>query len=159
MEFSTYSQTQALNEFEEDEKFKNIRKYKPIPLETYARQDEEEEKKNSVKSTKEVGSENPNPQQFSKDEASEDENNNVLLDMSLRRLIEDFVLVWNKIILELLSADLYKGLKEEKTDWWEVIYRRFIRIISVLWVKDRIMHVGFGLIIASFFAYFILVTK
>ena len=93
------------------------------------------------------------------DELKEAEN--ILLDMSLRNLFEDFILVWNKIIIDLLSENLYKDLydkNEKNIDWWIILYRTVIRIISVFWVKDRIMHIGFGFIIASFLMYFIFVT-
>ena len=84
---------------------------------------------------------------------------NVLLDKSIRNLFEEFILCWNKIILDLLSPDLYKDLDETKKDWWEMLFNRILKILSVFLVKERIMHIGIGLIIASFFVFFILATN
>jgi hypothetical protein len=153
MELSTYSQVKSLDQYEENKKYKDIRKYKPKRLEEYVEEYRSNEKNDSNFSTAQR-------LRVEKDEKIEVEN--VLLDISLRDLFEDFILVWNKIILDLLSETLYKNLynKDEKDiDWWIILYRRIVRIISVFWVKERIMHIGIGLIIISFLMYFIFVTK
>ena len=153
MELSTYSQEKALDLYEENKKYKDIRKFKPKRLEDYVSEDYTSGKKGSQFSI---------PQSLTIENDEKEEIGNVLLDMSLRSLFEDFILVWNKIIIDLFSESLYKNLydsRERKKDWWELFYRRLVRIVSVFWVKDRILHVGVGLIIASFFMYFIFVTQ
>ena len=149
--FSTDKIKNSLSHHEEKMYLKKIRDFRPISLEHYANEVEKIElEKNNKFSV---------PQTLTIDNLEKQNTENVLLDLPLRELFEDFILVWNKIIIDLLSESLFKFEKEPNLDWWIILYRHIVRIISVFWVKDRIMHVGIGLIIASFFFFFIFVTQ
>jgi hypothetical protein len=129
MEFSTLSQIDAVKKMEDSLKYNEIKKFKRIPIEKY--------------------------------KTNETSNNtqDAFLDMSLRHVFEDFILVWNKIIIDILSPDLYKGVEESNKDWWEILYEKIIRVFLLFWKKDRIIYVGVGFLIASVFVFFILVTN
>ena len=146
--FSINNLEDSLKLHQERKYLNEIRNFRPITLEEYINE-ETLEKKNQFSV----------PQSLTIDNLEKKNTENVLLDLPLRELFEDFILVWNKIIIDLLSESLFKFEDEPNLDWWIILYRHIVRIISVFWVKDRIMHVGFGLIIASFFFFFIFVTQ
>jgi predicted nucleotidyltransferase len=98
------------------------------------------------------------------DGAVEDEKNrlkglrNPFLDTSVRELVDVFVLTWHKIIFELLDVEKYNVLYED-TEWWDKAKALFFLLKEIFWVDDRLFYVGVGLVIASFFVFFILVTQ
>tara|TARA_Y100000389_G_scaffold95687_1_gene92361 strand:+ start:365 stop:754 length:390 start_codon:yes stop_codon:yes gene_type:complete len=128
MEFSTYSQTYALNNFESTKSLENIRKMQKTRL-----------PKSGIKTT--------------------DEEMNPFLDIPIRTFIDDFVLTWHKILMKLLDNNLYKLSNEQmKLEWWDRLFIIIIKILNEFWQKERILYVGLGLVIASFFFFFIFVT-
>jgi|TARA_B100001996_G_scaffold204805_1_gene156888 hypothetical protein len=87
----------------------------------------------------------------------EKESENPFLDISVRQLIDEFVLTWNKIILELLDFKRYDDLKYG--EWWDKLIELFKILKEVFWVDNRLFHIGVGFIIISFFVFFICVTN
>ena len=84
---------------------------------------------------------------------------NPFLDKSVRSLIDDFVLTWHRIIMELLEFERYDKLKDDDLEFWEKLYV-FLRIMSdIFWKADRIFYIGMGFCILSFFVFFILATQ
>jgi nitrate reductase gamma subunit len=47
----------------------------------------------------------------------------------------------------------------EDTEWWDKAKALFFLLKEIFWVDDRLFYVGVGLVIASFFVFFILVTQ
>ena len=47
---------------------------------------------------------------------------NPFLDKSVRSLIDDFVLTWHRIIMELLEFERYDKLKDDDLEFWEKLY-------------------------------------
>lgn len=82
---------------------------------------------------------------------------NPFMDISLRELIDDFVLTWHKIIFDLMEYDRYAKLKEGEI--WDKIKASIHILLDVFWVENRIFFVGIGFIILSFFVFFITVTN
>tara|TARA_Y100000389_G_C17249948_1_gene407570 strand:- start:180 stop:560 length:381 start_codon:yes stop_codon:yes gene_type:complete len=82
---------------------------------------------------------------------------NPFLDIKIRDLVDEFVLIWNKILIELLDTRKYKNMR--KDEWWNFLADLFIILKDIFWIKDRFFHIGVGFIILSFFVYFILVTQ
>ena len=82
---------------------------------------------------------------------------NPFLDRSVRSLIDSFVLTWHKILMDLLDTNRYKNLDDEN-EWWDKLYALSKILIEVFWIKDRIFFVGVGLVIMSFFVFFILAS-
>lgn len=84
---------------------------------------------------------------------------NPFLDKSVRSLIDDFVLTWHRIIMELLEFERYDKLKDDDLEFWEKLYI-FLRIMSdIFWKADRIFYIGAGFCVLSFFVFFILATQ
>ncbi len=84
---------------------------------------------------------------------------NPFLDKSVRSIIDEFVLTWHRIIMELLEFERYEKLKDEDLEFWEKLYI-FLRIMSdIFWKSDRIFYIGMGFCILSFFVFFILATQ
>ena len=84
---------------------------------------------------------------------------NPFLDRSVRSIIDEFVLTWHRIIMELLEFERYEKLKDEDLEFWEKLYI-FLRIMSdIFWKADRIFYIGMGFCILSFFVFFILATQ
>ena len=79
------------------------------------------------------------------------------LDVSVRELIDEFVLTWHKIIMDLLDFKRYDKLN--KKEWWDTLIELFYILREVFWVDDRIFHIGVGFIVISFFVFFICVTN
>jgi len=75
------------------------------------------------------------------------------LDISVRTLLDNFVMTWHKIIMDLLNPELYA--QDYTKEWWDRFYVIIIRILSVFWVPDRVFYVGVGLVVVSFFTFFI----
>ena len=128
MEFSTYSQTYALNNFEKTKNLEKIREMKRSQL-----------PKSPNKTT--------------------DEELNPFLDIPIRTFIDDFVLTWHKILMRLLDPNLYTLSNEQlKLEWWDRLFIIITKILKEFWQKERILYVGVGLVIASFFFFFIFAT-
>ena len=79
------------------------------------------------------------------------------LKLDLNTLFEDFLLTWHKIIFDLLNPDIY--VIEDTEKWWESLLRIIKKILNIFLESKRLFYVGIGLIIISFFVYFILVTE
>ena len=45
---------------------------------------------------------------------------NPFLDTNVRQLIDDFVMTWHKIIMDLLNFDNYENIKAQN-EWWDVL--------------------------------------
>tara|TARA_Y100000389_G_C17468996_1_gene528513 strand:+ start:7663 stop:8079 length:417 start_codon:yes stop_codon:yes gene_type:complete len=81
---------------------------------------------------------------------------NPFLDTTVRSLIDDFVLTWHKILIELLDVTKYKTIRRD--EWWNFLQDLFLILKNVFWIKNRLFHIGLGFIIIAFFVFFILVT-
>tara|TARA_Y100000389_G_scaffold199835_3_gene239017 strand:- start:248 stop:628 length:381 start_codon:yes stop_codon:yes gene_type:complete len=100
----------------------------------------------------------PKPQNLSDfSDEIEETSNNPFLDRSVRSLIDEFVLTWHKILIELLDISKYETFRRD--EWWNYLYDLMKFLKKIFWVEDRLFHIGFGLIIISFFVFFIMVTK
>lgn len=124
MEFSTYAQVSAMDTYEETKKLNELKEMKITRL--------------------------PSTSDEHSDESSE---SSLFLDISIRTMVDNFVMTWHKIIMDLLSPELYTY--DESKEWWERLFHIMFKIMSVFWVKDRIFYVGVGLVVASFFTFFI----
>lgn len=82
---------------------------------------------------------------------------NRFLDRSVRNLIDEFVLTWHKIMVELLDISQYSVLR--KDEWWNFLIDLFNMLKKIFWVNERLFHIGVGFVIVSFFVFFIFVTK
>lgn len=83
---------------------------------------------------------------------------NPFLDINVRQLIDDFVMTWHKIIMDLLDFNNYGNIKAQN-EWWEMLTAIFVLFKKIFWVNDRIFYIGIGFVIASFFVFFICVTQ
>ena len=83
---------------------------------------------------------------------------NPFLDINVRQLIDDFVMTWHKIIMDLLDFSNYENIKSQN-EWWEVLSAIIVLLKKIFWVDDRIFYIGIGFVIASFFVFFICVTQ
>ena len=79
------------------------------------------------------------------------------LKLNLNVLFEDFLLTWHKIIFDLLNPDIYTIDDSDK--WWDSLLIILKKILNIFLESNRLFYVGIGLIIISFFFYFILVTE
>lgn len=87
----------------------------------------------------------------------ETDTTNPFLDRTVRSLLDDFVLTWNKILIELLDITRYEQIRRD--EWWHFLQDIFTMLKEVFWIQDRLFHIGFGFIVISFFVFFIMVTK
>lgn len=131
MEFSTFSQVDAVKNYKTEQDLINIRKLpKSADLKELTR-----------KANEKMPEKNP------------------FLDLSVRTLLDEFVLTWHKIFLDLLDPKIISGENAKGTEWWDYLISIFVNIFNVLWVKERIFYVGVGLIVISFFVFFIFATS
>ena len=79
------------------------------------------------------------------------------LKLNLKVLFEDFLLTWNKIIFDLLNPEIYTIDDSDK--WWDSLLKILKKILNIFLESNRLFYVGIGLIVISFFVYFILVTE
>ena len=84
-------------------------------------------------------------------------NEDTFLNLNLSVLFEEFLLVWQKIIFNLLDPNIYTI--EDTDKWWESLFKILKNILNIFIESKRLFYVGIGLIAISFFAYFILVTE
>ena len=75
-------------------------------------------------------------------------------------MLDEFVMTWHQIIMELLDHRMYKREAEEnKEEWWDYILRVFKNVLEVFIRKAHLFYVGLGMIVVSFFLYFIFVVS
>jgi len=91
------------------------------------------------------------------EEDNEEDIINPILDKNVRVLVNEFGKNWNQIFIELLDAEKYENLN--RGNYIHDFFKELFHILkSIFWQPDRLFHVGIGLIILSFFMYFIFVT-
>ena len=78
-------------------------------------------------------------------------------EISLKTLTENFFNTWNRVFLEILELADYKFTPDK--EWWQHLVALVMALFSILTKEDRLIYVGFGLCVASFFVYFTLVSK
>jgi hypothetical protein len=78
-------------------------------------------------------------------------------EISMKELMENFFNCWNKIFIELIDPENYDFKKSK--EWWEYLWVFIFTLYTTLTKEDRLIYVGVGLIILSFFFYFIFVTS
>jgi len=78
-------------------------------------------------------------------------------EISLKTLAENFFNTWNKVFLEVLDLVNYKFTPEK--EWWQHLTTLLLGLLTILTKEDRLIYVGIGMCVASFFIYFILVSK
>lgn len=78
-------------------------------------------------------------------------------EISLSQLFENFILTWTKIFLEIFDSSTYTYKNEN--EWWYQLVDILKRIFEIITQDDRLIYVGIGLVIASFFVYFILISS
>ena len=136
MEFSTDKQVNILNKVEDEMKLKQQKEF--------------------------VGSQvgiNGTPRDTPSD-TQKTINKNLFLDKTLREMLDEFVMTWHQIIMELLDHRMYKREAEEnKEEWWDYILRVFKNVLEVFIRKEHLFYVGLGMIVVSFFLYFIFVVS
>tara|TARA_Y100000389_G_scaffold32941_1_gene28016 strand:- start:3548 stop:3937 length:390 start_codon:yes stop_codon:yes gene_type:complete len=125
MEFSTFAQVSAIDTYEQTKKLNELKEMKITKL----------------------------PSSPNEHTESNESNESPFLDISVRTLLDNFVMTWHKIIIDLLNLELYA--QDDTKEWWDRFYAIIIRVLSVFWAPDRIFYVGVGLVVASFFTFFI----
>ena len=83
-------------------------------------------------------------------------NEDTFLNLNLKTVFEEFLLTWHKIIFDLINPELY--IIKTEGEWWKSLFEATKKILNVFLESKRLFYVGIGLIIISFFVYFILVT-
>ena len=82
-----------------------------------------------------------------------------VLDLSVRGLYEKFILTWHSIIIEVSDAAVYANAQKEidgrTPEWWEVMLHMAESYFNIMVKGDRLLYVGIGLVMASFFAYYL----
>ena len=125
MEFSTYSQVSALNNFESTKNLENVRKMKVTKLPNYKKEDEEID-------------ENP----FL----------DIPLRAFIDHFVYTWnKIIMNLLEPNLYEM----SEKQSEYEWWDKFIIIISRILKEFWVKERIFYVGVGFIVISFFIYFI----
>jgi len=125
MEFSTYSQVSALNNFESTKNLENVRKMKLTKLPKYKKEEEDIE-------------ENP----------FLDIPLRTFIDHFVFTWNKIIMNLLEPTLYEM--SDTQSGY-----EWWDKFLIVIIRVLKEFWVKERIFYVGVGFIVISFFIYFI----
>ena len=125
MEFSTYSQVSALNNFESTKDLENVRKMKLTKLPKYKKEDDNVE-------------ENP----FL----------DIPLRTFLDHFVFTWNKI---ILNLLQPSLYEMSEKQAEYEWWDRLLIIIGRIAKEFWIKERIFYVGVGFIVISFFIYFI----
>lgn len=125
MEFSTYSQVSALNNFESTKDLENIRKMKLTKLPKYKKEEEDIE-------------ENP----------FLDIPLRTFIDHFVFTWNKIIMNLLEPTLYEM--SDTQSGY-----EWWDKFLIVIVRVLKEFWVKERIFYVGVGFIVISFFIYFI----
>lgn len=82
----------------------------------------------------------------------------VFYNLSLKQILDNFLLTWNDIINEIINLHT-KMSKKKNTYWWNNIKQILASIIDITTKGDRLIYVGIMLIIISFFIYFLLISS
>lgn len=91
-----------------------------------------------------------------------------VLDLSLKQVYQNFVLTWHKIFMELADPLTYQssssrhdqeGGDAHEDEWWQVMYRILRRLMRVFTERERPIYVGIGLLLASFFSYYLTLAR
>ena len=77
---------------------------------------------------------------------------NDFFSLSLKNIIEQFLNTWNIIILEILAINFRMN---KDIEWYEHAYYLMNKILIIFTKNERLLYVGIGFVIASFFAYFL----
>ena len=125
MEFSTYSQVSALNNFESTKNLENVRKMKLTKLPKYKKEEEDIE-------------ENP----------FLDIPLRTFIDHFVFTWNKIIMNLLEPTLYEMSDA-------QSGYEWWDKFLIVIIRVLKEFWVKERIFYVGVGFIVISFFIYFI----
>lgn len=80
-----------------------------------------------------------------------------IFNMTLKEIIDNVIVTWDVIITEMMNPQLYQF--DDQKDTYENIYAISVNILNILLRKEKIIFVGIGFIILSFFVFFIFVTK
>lgn len=72
--------------------------------------------------------------------------------LSLKNIVETFLNIWNKIILEILDINFRMN---KDIEWYVHAYNLMNKILIIFTKNERLLYVGIGFVIASFFAYFL----
>ena len=90
--------------------------------------------------------------------------NKEFYNISLKELFDNFLKTWNEIIIEFLQ--IYNKNKNKNQNilfknryWWNNFKNIMSELLYILTKKDRLIYVGFMLIIISFFMYFLLISS
>jgi len=78
-------------------------------------------------------------------------------EITLQQLFENFMLVWTKIVLEIINPTTY-AYEFDRNQWWLYIIEILKRLFVILTQEDRLIYVGIGLVIMSFFFYYIIIS-
>ena len=95
---------------------------------------------------------------FSEKNRKEAVKKTVFYNLSLKQILDNFLLTWNDIINEIINLHT-KMSKKKKTYWWNNIKQILASIIEITTKGDRLIYVGIMLIIISFFIYFLLISS
>jgi hypothetical protein len=90
--------------------------------------------------------------------------NKEFYNISLKELFDNFLKAWNEIIIEFLqiynkNKDKNQNILFKNRYWWNNFKNIISELLYILTKKDRLIYVGFMLIIISFFMYFLLISS
>ena len=90
--------------------------------------------------------------------------NKEFYNISLKELFDNFLKAWNEIIIEILqiynkNKDKNQNILFKNRYWWNNFKNIISELLYILTKKDRLIYVGFMLIIISFFMYFLLISS
>ena len=79
-------------------------------------------------------------------------------------MFDNFLKAWNEIIIEILqiynkNKDKNQNILFKNRYWWNNFKNIISELLYILTKKDRLIYVGFMLIIISFFMYFLLISS
>ena len=101
---------------------------------------------------------------FSNDTKKYLKKNKEFYNISLKELFDNFLKAWNEIIIEILqiynkNKDKNQNILFKNRYWWNNFKNIISELLYILTKKDRLIYVGFMLIIISFFMYFLLISS
>lgn len=79
------------------------------------------------------------------------------MEITLNQLFENFILTWTKIFLEIFNVDTY-NIEYDVNIWWVYIIELLKRLANIFIRDDRLIYVGIGMVIISFFFYYIMIS-
>ena len=92
------------------------------------------------------------------DSDSNDEEPNPILDRNIRYLFDEFTSCWRAIFEELMDSERYANIGNGEFIH-DFVVELFAVFKDIFWRVDRLFNVGIGLILISFFIFFICVTE